>query len=149
MVDLKSIVDEFAQQYAARRDTVPNINTLEGELYSMAGIKPTEPHAFVLMDMDSPYLHHVGSSCGCVGNKIFQNTEIINFLKERGVEYILGMIYEPKDMDFSDNSITVDSIALPIPYAEGYKFERLVERKNGSFRCESSKVKGWTVYESE
>ena len=151
MTNLKDIVKNCSEYYQTRKEEVENFETLENELYHISGIQRNEPHSILLIKNDSYNLDYFGSACGHVGNKIFSNKEIQEFLKKysRGKE-ILGIIYEPNSDDtYKNQTIPLSSVALPLIESDGRVFEHLTEREGGSFRCEPSKVDGWTIYESE
>jgi len=151
MTNLKNIVEEFRDNYKERREDVNEVETLENELYSISGIDKNSQHAIVLMPFDSEHFDNFGSVCGHVGNKVFSNREIQKFLSEYAHgKWALGIIDEP-DLDdtYKNQTIPLSSVALPLIESDGRVFEYLTNREGGSFRCGSSKVDGWTIYESE
>jgi len=143
---LKEIVEQFAREYEKNRDKLPNADLLETDLCEMSGLEKTDSY-FVYIPIDSKDLQYFGSACGRVGNRIFSNKSLISFLRNRGVKYILGIIY--KSNFERDGEIPLSSIALPIVGKEGHIFEYLASKYEGSFRYERSAVEGWSVYESE
>jgi hypothetical protein len=147
MANLKAIVDELAQNYQAQRDNIPGVEILEKEIYTMSGIERNDPHTLILAQIDSPHLKHIGSACGVIGNKVFSKEQLMGFLKEKNVEYVVGIIYDPKFE--GEESIGLNSVALPIAEKDAEAFEELVSDLDGSFRYEDSRLKGWSVYESE
>lgn len=151
MVDLKEIVKELSEDYKNRRDKIKDVELLEEDLYTLSGLEKDDAHAFLYITIGSPYLQYVGSACGNFGNKVFLNENIVDFLKNKGVESILGILRDPEceEETYEYSSIPLASIVLPINEEDGLKFEDMVGQAGGSFRCDTSHVKGWTVYESE
>ena len=150
MANLKEIVNNWTENYRVNRNSLPEADVLENELYSTSGIERSDPSSILLIPIDSLDLQHVGSACGTAGNKIFSNKSLVSFLKNRGVEKFLGIIYDPaSDETYERQAIALSSVALPIVGKDGHIFESLVSKNNGSFRYERSGVPGWSVYESE
>ncbi|MEK6929014.1 MAG: hypothetical protein AABW65_03635 [Nanoarchaeota archaeon] len=150
MTNLKEIVNHWTENYRANRESLPEVNVLEDELYSISGIDRSDPSGILLIPTDSKDLQFVGSACGNVGNKIFSNKSLVSFLKNRGVREFLGIIYDPNaDDTYERQAIALSSVALPIVGKDGHIFESLVSKNDGSFRYERSRVQGWSVYESE
>ncbi len=150
MTNLKEIVKLWAEHYRTNKESLPEVDKLEDELYSTSGIERSEPSSFLLIPTDSEDLQHVGSACGVVGNRIFSSKSLVGFLKKRGVKKFLGIIYDPNaDDTYERQAIALNSIALPIVGRDGHIFESLVSKNEGSFRYERSRVPGWSVYESE
>lgn len=150
MTTLKEIVNKLAEDYQVNRGSIPEIDVLEQELYSVSGIDRHDPASILLIPIDSPNLHCFGSACGAVGNRIFSNKSLVSFLKNKGVRQFLGIIYDPASDDtYERDAVALNSIALPISGKDGHKFESLASKNEGSFRYEKSRVQGWSVYESE
>lgn len=150
MTNLKEIVNRLAENYRTNKNSIPEVETLEQELYSMAGIDRKESASILLIPTDSEDLQYIGSACGDMGNKIFSNQFLVNLLRVRGVKRFLGIIYHPNaDETYERGSIALNSVALPVGGIFGPIFESLVSKNKGSFRYEQSKVLGWSVYESE
>jgi len=147
--NLKKIVEEFSENYQTSRDSVPN--ELEKELYSLTGIiQDVDPHCLLKIPIDSPHLRHIGSALGKFANNMFSDESLIDFLKEKGVEYILGIILRPEsNSHYAMGTIPLNSIALPIKGEDAETFVTEAEKAGGSFRYEPSKVEGWSLYESE
>ncbi|MBU4501446.1 MAG: hypothetical protein KKA79_02545 [Nanoarchaeota archaeon] len=147
---LKDIVSELSQNYQDKRENISGIDLIEEDLYMMSGVDHSDPHALLLIKIDSPHLEYIGSSCGKVGNKIFSDKGLIDFLKNKDVEHIIGILYDPdSEYAYQGEAIGLNSIAMPIVGEDGYVFEDLAGELKGSFRYEESRIKGWSVYESE
>ena len=147
---LRGLVRGWAERYKTNGSSLPEVRTLEGELYSMSGIERHEPSSIVLIPIGSPDLHCVGSVCGVVGNRVFSSKSLVSFLSNRNVREILGIIGNPEDDEtYQAQAVPLNSIALPIFGRNGHMFEHFVSKGNGSFRYERSRVLGWSVYESE
>ncbi len=150
MKDLQAVIQKFSENYNVNRNTLPNSDTLEEELFMLSGISLSDEHSFLLIPLDSPELRYFGSTCGELGNKLFSNKSLVTFLKNRKVSQVLGIVYQPhSNSACSNDSVALSAIALPIVGKEGHIFEHLVSKNNGSFRYERSQVSGWSVYESE
>lgn len=150
MADLKEIVNNWTKKYKDKKSSLPGVDVLEDELYSISGIDRSDSSGILLIPTDSEELQFVGSACGTVGNRIFSNKSLVSFLKNKGVKEFLGIIYDPNaDETYERQSIALSSVALPIAGKDGHIFESLASKNNGSFRYEISKVLGWSVYESE
>ncbi|MDI6738183.1 MAG: hypothetical protein QME12_06765 [Nanoarchaeota archaeon] len=150
MEDLMSIVEKLSEQYKANRNSIPEAETIEKELHSMSGIGREMPHSLVMIMLDSPHMAYAGSSCGTSENRVFQSKSLVSFLRNRGVRYVVGIVYEPKDPEtYERGFIPLSSVALPIAGRDGHIFQSIVSKSNGSFRYERSRVNGWSVYESE
>jgi hypothetical protein len=150
MPDLKAIVDRLAAAYGAKKTALPSATVLEAELHQMSGIDESDPSKILLLPLDSDALQYVGSACGSVGNRVFSNALLVGYLREKGVHEFLGIIYDPDAATTYDHgSIPLASIAVPLAGKDARKVEALASRSGGSFRQEDSRVRGWSVYESE
>ncbi|MBI5064934.1 hypothetical protein HZA97_01745 [Candidatus Woesearchaeota archaeon] len=149
-MNLKQIVQDLFQNYKANKQTIQEREVLEEELLSFSGIERNDSYFFVLIPVDSPDLQHFGSACGEFGNKMFSSKSLATFLKNKDVKNILGIVYQPhSDFTYSNNTVALSAIALPIVGKDGHVFQFLAEKNKGSFRYERSRVKVWSVYESE
>ena len=114
-----------------------------------------EPPVIVLIPIDAPELKYFGSDCGDADksgkwNRMFSNPSLITFLKNRRVEFILGIIAEPDSERMEkEGRISLSAIMLPIYGRDGHIFESIADKNFGSFRYERSRIDGWSVYESE
>jgi hypothetical protein len=150
MTTLKEIISKYAENYQTNKAILPEADLLEDELYFIAGIEIGEPASVLLIPVDSADLQNIGSACGSVGNKVFSNKSIVDFLKNRGVKEFLGIISDTDSEDtYKNDVIALNAIALPITGKDGRIFESLASKSNGSFRYECSKAPNWSIYESE
>ena len=134
------------------RPSVRCVELLELDLCNLAGIdteddEPTERPVYLSAPVDSPWLQYVGTACGRVGNRVFADADLIYFLKEAKVEYVIGVTI-PAMFD-GRPSIALCSVVLPLQGENADKFAAMVENLGGSFRRDNASVKGWNGYESE
>jgi hypothetical protein len=119
---------------------------LKTEVLRMAGVEenqlidPEMGYDFGLIKVPTPELSVFGTGCGVIGNKPFSE-KVISFLQSKGVEFIIGLgeNSEPK----------VASAAINISLKDAEKFGQMIMSNEGSLRADPSKVKGWSVFESE
>jgi len=146
----EEIIKEFKDDFEKYLKENPNVaSKLKKEILSMAGVEENE-----LVDEDMGFdfgvvkipvekLTLFGTSCGVVGNKAFTE-KIVDFLKSLNVRFIIGL---SRNREFK-----ISSAAIPITKKNGREFEEMIynQRENqGVLRCDSSRVRGWTKYESE
>lgn len=81
-----------------------------------------------------------GTACGTKNNKAFSK-EVIDFLQSGGIEFIIG-IGENKEP-------VISSTAVHISGEEAENFSEMINKNEGSFTSEDSKVGGWSVFGSE
>jgi len=150
MKKLANIVKELSALYQKEKRNIPSIEFLEDEMCSASGLEPDDSYTLLFIPIDSHYLKNIGSACGRIGNKVFSKKSLVGFLRDRGVEYILGVFNEPdSEYSYDGKYIGLSSIAIKITERDGEAFEDLVRKFNGSFRYEKSCVDGWSFYESE
>ena len=111
-----------------------------GGLSEMELIDEEMGYDFGLVKVPVEALDSFGTSCGYVDNTALSG-EARDFLRARGVEFILGVC--------NNKTFVLGAAAIKIGQRDGVRLERIIEKNHGSFRRDSSKVDGWTIYESE
>lgn len=115
---------------------------LKQELLSMAGLEEGELTRFNLdfLKIPASELTVFGTVCGKVGNKAFTK-EVVDFLQSKGVGFILGLgdNLEPK----------ISSAVINMSGRDARKFSAMIDKNDGSLRADSSRVNGWSAFESE
>ena len=140
---IKEFKDDFEKYLKENPDVA---SELKREVLSMAGVAENElvnedmGFDFGVVKIPIDKLTLFGTSCGVVGNKAFTE-KVVTFLKSLKVEFIIGLS--------GNKEFKISSVAIPISTKNGHKFEKMIEGNKGVLRCDSSKVRGWTVYESE
>lgn len=143
----KETIAEFKNAFEKFLQTNPEIALeLQREVIETAGLEDGElideemGFDFSVVKIPVEKLLSFGTMCGEVGNKAFSKA-VVDYLKSLKVDFIIAL---------SDNKeFTISSAVIPISEKNGPKLERLIEKSNGSFRCDSSQLPGWTTYESE
>jgi hypothetical protein len=147
--------------YNAKKAGLPHYKKIEEQLLETAGIVSNEQYAFVMIDIGSPDTGKFTSACGTAALPVFSNVDVIRFLRENGVNGIIGVVYDHEAQDTYDGKrVPLSAIVLPINEERGRKFEEIVSRIGGSFRCEKLNLETinkddlsckwhWTIYESE
>lgn len=152
---LLKIVEELSELYQRKTQSLVGRETLEEEMRGSSAIKLTEPHKFIYIALDSPYLENMSSRCGRFNNRILSHKPVLDHLKAAKVPYILGLVHNcnaiPEDWDdaFIYGTINLTSIAMQITEEAAESWWDLVQAHEGSFRYDPSRVPGWGVFESE
>jgi len=152
---LLRIVEELSELYQRNTKTLTGREILEGEMRGASAIEPDEPHKFIYISLDCPYLENMSSRCGKFDNRILSKKPVIDHLRAAKVPYILALIHnctaiaDDWDDAFYLNTINLASIAMQITEEAAEEWWDPVQDHGGSFRYDPSRVPGWGVFESE
>lgn len=119
---------------------------LKNELLAMAGVEekelvdPEMGFDLGLIKVPASELSIFSTSCGTKGNKPFSQ-DVLELLQSKGVEFIIGL--------GDNNAPIISSAAINLSESDAEQFSGLVENNHGSLQANSSKVSGWSVFESE
>lgn len=140
-------ISEFKNNFENWLNENPDVaKQLKKELLEMAGVEegelvdPEMGFDMALIKVPATELSIFGTTCGTKGNKVFSR-EVIDFLQSKGIEFIIGL--------GENKEPTISSAAINISAEDAEAFSEMVDNNKGSLRANSSKVSGWSVFESE
>jgi len=81
-----------------------------------------------------------GTSCGTVGNKAFDRN-VLNFFKTKGVEFIVAISNREEP--------SIYFAVIKVNEKDGEKLSDMIAENDGSLRCDTSSIDGWSTFESE
>ncbi len=119
---------------------------LKKELLERAGVEESElvdPEAgfdMGLLKIPVGELPIFGTACGTRGNKPFSR-KVVDFLQLKEVHFTVALGENEKP--------TIFSVAVNISGEDAEQFEEMITSGQGSLRGETSRVGGWSVFESE
>ena len=138
---------EFKNNFENWQNENPDVaKQLKKELLEMAGIEESElvdPEMgfdMALIKVPATELSIFGTICGTKGNRAFSK-EVIDFLQSKGIEFIIGLGENKEPI--------ISSAAVNISARDAKALSEMVSSNKGSLRADSSKVSGWSVFESE
>jgi len=143
----EEIIQGFKDDFEKYLSENPELaQKLKQEILSMAGVgesemvNPQMNYDFGIIKVPVAELIRFGTACGEIDNKAFSK-KVVDFLIGESVEFIIALS--------SNKNFTIGSAAIQMNQKGGRKLEAMIEKNDGSLRCDSSPIRGWTVYESE
>lgn len=141
-------IEGFKGDFESWLNENPDIaQQLKNDVLSMTGVEENElvdPEMNFDMSLQKipvSELSIYGTYCGHeVDNKCFPK-KVIDFLQSKNTEFIIciGDNKEPK----------ISSAAINISGKDADKFEKMIDKNQGSLRADNSKIDGWSIFESE
>lgn len=139
----KKIIAELEKSFQDWLKENPDLaEKVKSELIGIYGYDETEmsDEGMAIIKVPPEELSIFGTFAGRIDNKAFSG-KVLDFLKNKEIEFVVAI------SDKEEPKIT--SAIMKINQKDGKKFSKMISENGGSLRCDTSKVKGWSIFESE
>ena len=115
---------------------------IKSELLGIAGQSESELNSdgMTIIKIPAGELSIFGTFCGTKDNKAF-GENVLNFLKTKEIEFVVAV---------SDKDVPkISSAIMKINQEDGEALSEMIDENQGSLRCDTTKIEGWSAFESE
>ena len=139
----KVIIAELEKSFQKWIEEEPEqAGKIKSELLSIAGQSEVELNndGMVIVKIPAGELSIFGTFCGTKDNKAF-GENALNFLKTKEVEFVVAI---------SDKDVPkITSAIIKLGQEDGEALSAIIDENQGSLRCDTTKIEGWSAFESE